>query len=372
VSSGRIQQGVAATRIGNKQTGWQRDVVTNIGVDGIFWNGKLSITADAYKRDSKGLLFPAPLPVYLGVPDAAPPNVNIGDLRNTGIDLLVGSKGNFSKYLHWDAAVTITHYQNKIIKLDGTPFLDDLFDILGQGSLVRNQVGYPIGSFYGYKIIGLFKDAEDVAKSPRQDAAAPGRFKYFDVNGDGKITDSDEIHYGNPNPKFTLGFNIALTYKNFDFSTFMYGSFGNDVLNDVAYYTDIFTSDLFITQKSKTALYNSWTPEHLNAKAPLQENDLNFSNAGAVNSYRLENGSYFRNKTIMLGYSFPKKWLEKMKLQRFRIYVQAVNLFTITDYSGLDPELPIAPFSHAPSFGVDFGNYPNNQKGYFIGFNLSL
>ena len=220
-SVGNIQQGFRPVRFGNAKTSWQEDVVINVGLDGVLWNGKLSITADWYNKKSTGLLFPVSLPALLG--EATAPNVNVGDIKNTGIDIKLGSKGNFSKDWNWDLSVTFSHYNNKIVKLNDIPSFDD--------GIVRNEVGYPIGSFYGYKIIGLFQDNADVAKSPVQDAAKPGRFKYLDANGDGKISDSDRIHFGNPNPDFTLGLNIGINYKNFDFSTFFYGSFGNDVFN---------------------------------------------------------------------------------------------------------------------------------------------
>ncbi|MES1214600.1 MAG: SusC/RagA family TonB-linked outer membrane protein [Bacteroidota bacterium] len=371
VSTGAIQPGFRVVRIGNSNTGWQQDIVANAGLDAIFWNGKLRLSTDVYRRNSKGLLFPAQLPAYLGA-DATIPNVNVGDVKNSGIDVLLGSKGKFSKSWNWDMSLTFSTYQNKIVKLDGLPFLDDVFQTTG--GLVRNEVGYPIGSFFGYKIIGFFNDADDVAKSPKQTDAAPGRFKYLDADKDGTITEADRIHYGNPNPKFTLGFNIGINYRNFDFSTFLYGCFGNDVLNDISFVTDIFSSQLFLTVKSKTALYNSWTPTHQNAKAPIMENDVNFSNAAAINSYRLEKGTYVKNKSMILGYTFPKRWLEKIKIERFRVYIQVANLFTITKYSGLDPELPIlAPGNTGySSFGIDYGNYPNNQRQYLFGFNLGL
>ena len=137
--------------------------------------------------------------------------------------------------------------------------------------IVRNEVGYPISSFFGYKIIGFFEDDADVAKSPEQNAASPGRFKYLDANGDDKITGDDRVHFGNPNPDFTLGLNIGFNYKNFDFSTFFYGSFGNDIYNG---YKGIDIYGGGQSPKSKTALYDSWTPQHHNATAPIQENQL--------------------------------------------------------------------------------------------------
>ena len=254
---------------------------------------KTQQTADDYNKTSKGLLFPATLPAILG--GVTPPNINVGNVSNKGIDILIGSKGKLSKNWQWDLLATFTAYNNKIVKLNDLPYFDEL-DV-GRGPLIRNEVGFPVSSFYGYKIIGLFQDAADVAKSPVQEASAPGRFKYADVNGrdtttgkltgkpDGFITEDDRVHFGNPNPKFTLGLNIGINYKGFDFSTFLYGSFGNDVLNDVRSRTDMLSQNL--SPKSKTALYDSWTPDHKQARAPVLENELNFSNASVPNSYIL-------------------------------------------------------------------------------------
>ncbi|MEP7320398.1 MAG: SusC/RagA family TonB-linked outer membrane protein [Saprospiraceae bacterium] len=364
-TSNSVQQGFNTVRIGNARTGWQEDVVSNIGFESVLLNGKLSITADWYAKKSNGLLFPISLPALLG--DANPPNVNTGNVKNTGIDLLIGSKGKLIKDWNWDASLTLSHYNNKITKLNDIPYFDAFFT--RYGPFIRNEVGYPISSFYGYKVIGYFDDAEDVAKSPVQEAAAPGRFKYFDANGDGQITDKDRVHYGNPNPQLTMGLNVGLNYKNFDFSTFFYGSFGNDVLNDLRYSINVFASQLGLTPKSKTALYDSWTPQNHNAKAPIIENDQNFSNSAVVNSYALEKGSYIRNKSLMVGYSFPKTLSNKIKMDRLRIYIQSSNLFTITKYKGLDPELS----GTSSAYGIDSnGNYPNNEKKWIIGFSLGL
>ena len=364
-TSNSVQQGFRVVRTGNPRTGWQKDIVTNIGFESMFWNGKLSITADWYNKISSGLLFPVPLPALLG--DATPPNGNIGNVKNTGIDIMIGSRGSFSKHWTWDARVTFTHYVNKIVKLNGLPYIDDFPTFYG--SFVRNEVGHPLSSFFGYKIIGFFDDSADVSKSPHQASAAPGRFKYLDANDDGHIDDRDRVHFGNPNPAFTLGFNIGLTYRNFDFSTFLYGSFGNDLMNNWTYTLDVFPSNLFLTPKSKTALYNSWTPGNKNAKAPIIEADQNFSNGAVINSYRVEKGTYVRNKTMILGYTFSGGWLQEMHIEKLRVYVQAANLFTITNYTGMDPELS----GKSATYGIDYyGNYPNNQKQFLVGFNLSF
>src|SRR5262249_2568918 len=151
-----------------------------------------------------------------------------------------------AKDLRYDVIVTFTAYKNKIVKLnEGQTYFGDW--------IPRNEVGHPVSSFYGYKIIGFFSGVNDVLKSPVQDNAATGRFKYLDANHDGKITDSDRVFFGNPNPKFTLGLNIGLSYKNFDFSAFFYAVYGNDVYNTVRTITDFFPGNI---AKSKTLLYD--------------------------------------------------------------------------------------------------------------------
>ena len=363
-TSTRPVQGFYAARSGNSETSWQQDVVTNIGLDGILWNGKLSFAADWYIKDAKGLLYNQPISaVFIG--SAIAPNVNIGNVQNKGVDLLLGSKGSFSKNWHWDVNATYTKYKNKIIHLNNINyFMDD--------HAVRNEVGYPAGQFYGYKITGIFQDATEVSKSPIQAGAAPGKFKYYDTDSSGTIDDNDRVFTGNPNPDFTLGINIAITYKNFDFSTFLFGSFGNDLRNFVNPHGG-----------NKALLYQSWLPNRTNTDIPITVANAysDFSTFGAFdNSFFVEKGSYLRNKSMMLGYTFSKQFLNRLNINNFRIYFQVLNLFTITKYSGLDPEVIGGNTTgnytiHSEpnvDFGIDLGNYPNNQKQYLIGLNLNF
>jgi TonB-linked SusC/RagA family outer membrane protein len=376
-TSTRPAAGFYGSRIGNPNAGWQQDIVTNIGLDGILWDGKLSITADIYRKQSSGLLFPVPIDVVFGG-DATSPIVNVGDVLNKGFDLLLGSKGNFGKDFTWEVQVTFDMYRNKIIHLNNYNYFTDNYN--SQQVQVRNEVGHETGEYFGYKIIDLFQIPNDVAKSPKQDGAAPGKFKYLDANGDGVINDNDRIYIGNPNPKFTSGLNIGFTYKGFDLSAFFYGSFGNDLLNTVNPHGG-----------NRATLYESWTPIRIYTDIPMAEiNDGNdFSEFGVANSFYVEKGTYVRNKTLMLGYTLPKNLIAKMGINYLRIYVEALNLFTITNYSGFDPEITgdyatrnesreaegsYLNFATAPSanFGIDFGAYPNGQKQYLIGINVNF
>ena len=361
-----VVRGIRQVSLGNKKTGWQTDIQTDIGLDGILWNNKLSFSLDWWVKKSTGLLFPLALPYLLG--GATSSYVNVGDVDNYGFDIMLGTHQSLSRDLKIDLTTTVSVYRNKIVKLnDGQEY----FDQSGNGAsskshISRNAVGHPMGSFYGYKIIGFFNSEDDVIKSPKQDGAIPGEFKYLDANGDHKISDSDRVFFGNPNPKFSLGFNIGLTYKNFDFSTFFYGVFGNDVINNARLSTDFTQGGL--GAKSKTLLHDSWTPSHLNAKVSINEVQANFSNVLAANSYPMEDGSYFRNKSMIIGYSFNQRALENIHIKKIRIYAQVTNLFTITKYTGLDPETT----GTASFFGIDNGNYPNNQKQWLMGLNIGF
>jgi TonB-linked SusC/RagA family outer membrane protein len=352
--------GFRQTSIGNPATGWEEDKILNIGLDGTIQN-KFDFSVEWYRKTIKGLLFGQPLPATAG--GAGRPTINIGNIENTGVDLSATYRGSLSKDFRYDVNLIFTQYKSNITSIPGGYFGAGGSRI---GDFARNQEGNPIGAFFGYEVVGLFQDAADVEKSPDQDAAAPGRFKYRDANDDGKITGDDRVFFGNPNPDFTYGLNLGAAYKGFDFSLFLYGSQGNDVINYVRWWTDFFQS--FQGVKSRDALYNSWRPDNLNAKTPRVENESNFSNNQTPNSYYMEDGSYLRCKSLILGYTVPVTNLRRLGISRLRVYVQAANLFTITNYTGLDPELG----GGNTAFGIDYGNYPNNQKNFNVGVNLTF
>ena len=354
-------QGFRATRFGDPNTGWQEDVVTNIGVESVFWNGKLNLTIDWYNKKANGLLFEAGLPDILG--GAVAPAKNVGVIQNKGFDILLGSKGSWNRDWKWDLTTTASIYKNKILKVSDQPFF---FPIQGE-RFVKNQVGHAVSSYFGYKIIGIFADSNEVKNAPEQDEAKPGRFRYLDANGDNDISGDDRVFLGDANPDFTLGLNIGIGFRNFDFSTFFYGSFGNEVVNSPKTRTDFFGLEQN-SAKSRRLLYESWTPQNIQASTPIAEASVNFSNIAVFNSYIVEDGSYFRNKSVILGYTFPVESLKRFKVEKLRIYIQAVNLFTITDYSGIDPELA----GNSAAFGIDYGNYPNSEKRFLFGVNLGF
>ena len=366
-SSNSTLQGFQLSFVGNPDGKWETNETTNIGFDATLFGGKTEVIFDWYNKTTKDLLFQLPGFAYQGAgPTVNPAFQNVAGMKNTGIDLMITQRAMIGgkNGVNFNGTFTFTTYKNEITQLaEGI----DFFDTRGSriGNFVRNSIGQPISSFFGYKVIGLFADAADVTKSPTQDAAAPGRFKYADVNNDGRISDADRVILGSPNPDFSYGLQLSGAWKGFDLGMFFYGVQGKEAMNYVKWWVDFFPS--FQGNKSKDLLYNSWTPTNLNAKTPIAENLSNFSNNNAVNSYYLEDASYLRLKNLTVGYTLPVALTNKAKIDKVRVYFQATNLFTITKYTGLDPEL-IGADSAA---GVDEGIYPT-VKQFLFGLNVNF
>jgi TonB-linked SusC/RagA family outer membrane protein len=361
--------GFYSSYIGNPATSWERDIISNIGIDATILNNKIDFSIDYYKKKISGLLFQASGSQFdrIFVGDARLPQVNIGNMQNTGIDANATYHGSAGKDFKFDISGTFTSYNNKIVSLPGLPYFNG--DGIRNITPTRNQVGHSVGSFFGYKVIGLFQSADDVAKSPTQSGAEPGLFKYQDVNGDGKIDANDRTFIGNPNPKFSYGLNISMSYKSFDFSTFFFGSEGNDIFNNTLTFTDF--PDFFKGGIRREVALNAWTPTHTNTSIPKLVNKGSFSSDQVANSYFLSKGSYLRNKQMQLGYTLPSSVLSRIGVDHFRIYIQATNLFTITKYTGLDPELQNSDINRGVGFGIDNGNYPHTAA-YLVGVNLNF
>lgn len=377
VSNG-LTPGFAGTQIGNPAAKWESDVNANIGVDASFFNGKLDVSADYYRKDIKDLLYNPELPGLAGT--AAQPFVNVAQMKNEGVDFSAAWHQNITKDLTLNISGTFTTYKNKIVKIaDGVDYFDTDGRRFDGSSIIRNAVGHPVSSFFGYKIIGFWneqKELDDANAQAQKATGRPdatyqegqglGRFRYQDVNGDGIITPDDRTFLGNPNPDFSYGINIGATYKGFDFNIFLFGVHGNQIWNNVRWWRDFYPS--FESAKSKTALYDSWRPDHKNAKAPIQEVNGSTSTQNVPNSYMVENGAYLRAKNVQLGYTLPSGLLTRYHITKLRVYLQAANLFTITKYSGIDPEIG---GSNITDFGVDEGAYPN-QRQFLVGVNLGF
>jgi TonB-linked SusC/RagA family outer membrane protein len=356
-------QGFRPTRIGNPNAKWETSVITNIGFDLTILDRKFELILDWYSKQNKDLLFNPELPGTSGA--AARPYVNIGEMKNHGIDLNLTYRQHFNDF-RVELSAQMTTYNNEIVKIaEGYEFFDDASYSTRIGAFNRNMVGHEVSEFFGYQVVGLFKDQAEVDAAPTQDGAEPGFFRYADIDGDGTITPEDRTFIGNPNPDFTYGLNVVLGYKGFDLTAFFYGSAGNDIFNYNKWWLDFWPS--FQGQKSTDLLYNSWTPSRPDATVPKASNTSNFSTNTVSNSYYVENGSYFRMKNLQIGYTFPKTFAKNI-FSNLRLYIQATNLFTITSYSGLNPE--IAGLSDT-SFGIDEANLPA-VKQYIFGLSVGF
>ncbi len=357
-TSNSVVPGFAQTRIGNRATSWERNKVANIGFETFLFN-RASINLDVYKKTIDGLLFPLQLPATVG--GASRPAVNAGDIQNTGFDLETKFNGSIGNDLLYRIGLNVGAYKNKVVDLPGREFFDGPQN-------TRNQPGHPISAFFGYEVIGIYQSEEDIASSASYDGAYPGRFKYRDVDGDGVITSDDRTFIGNPHPDFTYGLLLDVTYKNFDLSANFYGSHGNDVNNWMKLHTHRMGG--YATNVSRDLL-NAWTPENRDTNIPINTTQGGLGSVATFSSFRIEDGSFMRLRSLILGYTLPRNVAQQFRLNNLRLYVQATNLFTITNYSGLDPEIGRVASGEA-SFGTDIGNYPNNERTFLFGINVSF
>lgn len=358
-------EGYYRTRIGNPDAKWETSVTSNIGIDATLLNGRFEFALDVWRKDTRDLLFGAPVPAVAGS-GAAAPLINIGSMRNQGIDIQLINRGKISDEISYDITWNNTFLQNEITALN--PGVDFIGGAAYRGiSPIRNQVGQSLSSFFGYKVLGYFNSQAEVDNSPDQSGAAVGRFKYEDVNGDGVITPDDRTFIGSPVAPYSGGLNFGLQYKSFDFNVYTAYSVGNEIFNMSKWFTD-FHGTFEGAGKGERAK-QSWTPELGNdALTPIWESASNISTSGAENSWYVEDGSYLRVQNVSLGYNLNSELVSKLGLKRARIAASANNILTITGYSGLDPSVGGAADSN---FGIDVGNYPVTPS-YNIVLNLGF
>jgi TonB-linked SusC/RagA family outer membrane protein len=358
--------GFYRTRIGNPDAKWETSVTSNIGIDGQFFDGKLDLIIDFWRKDTKDLLLQVPITATAG-PNAAPPSVNIATMLNEGVDMSIGTKGNITTDLSYDLTLNGSWLKNEITDLaPGLTYLTTVNPSYRGIQPIRNQLGYSISSFYGYKVSGLFQTAEEVAAAPTQSGKAIGRFRYEDINGDGQITTDDRTYLGSPVPKFTGGFNFILRYKGFDLEGYLYTSLGNKIFNVSKWFTDFYPS--FQGASISERVKGSWTQQNTGAEIPIFESASNFSTNTQSSSFYVEDGSYLRLQNITLGYTLPNATLNKLSMTKLRLFVAVNNVFTITGYEGLDPAVGGAADT---TFGVDVGNYPVTRQ-FTLGLNLGF
>ena len=345
-------------------------------------DGQLEATVDYYQKNIDGLLFNPELPAPAG--QAAAPFVNIASMENSGIDASVRAQVEIGD-LQIDGSINVTSYNNTITKVsDAANSFSEESRRFNAQNIVRNEVGHEASSFYGFQVIGFWSSEEEVQNANQeaqqatgdpeavyQTDAAPGRFRYKDVNGDGQITPDDRTFLGSPNPNFTSGLNLNIQYNGWNLSMSLYGSQGGDVWNQVKWWTDFRSG--FAGAKSVEALEESWKPgqDNSGATVPIQETQRTASTNQVPNSYFVEDADYLRVRNVQLGYTLPSRLVQQVGAQRVRLYVQGSNLFTFTNYSNPEPEIGGSDATDATSFGIDEGAYPTPRQ-YRVGVDLTF
>lgn len=379
--NGSANIGFALGRPANPDLKWETTEQINIGLDLGLFNDRLFVNVDWYKKKTTDLLLNKQVEAYTGFSTKL---ANVGSIENKGFEFSVGGKPLVGKNLRWNTQLNVSFNRSKVLAL-----LNDMplairtntgggYQIYSSGFSVKYlQVGQEVDQMRGYINLGTWSEAE--AEQARAMGQAPGEAKWLDVNGDGKITraaDGNEV-IGNASPKFIYGWNNSVSYKNFDLTFLVQGSQGNDIFNAVRIKTENPSNGL------STNLNNRWTPESQNTDVPrfLSTRERNLMNLGSNqtsgigvdqrSSRWIEDGSYLRLKNITLSYSLPSSITNKLRIQRLSAYVTAINLLTITNYTGYDPEVSSFNAGGAGGLGIDLSNYPT-AKTILFGINLSL
>ena len=388
----------------NDKLKWEETKAWNAGIDLNLFDNRVEFIFDTYLKNTDNLLMQASLPSYVtGIINS--PWVNAGAMENKGAEFTLNTVNISKKDFTWRTGITISFNKNKITKLyTETAGLSGTID--GAQTLTYSTVGQPVGQYYGYKVIGMFKEESDfyqrdadgnflldkngnrlpVALPENQHIAKDevwvGDYIFEDLNGDGVIDEQDRTYLGNPEPKFSYGFNNTFTYKGFDMNIFINGVYGNKLVN-------LFRQDFTNPMRNSNLLKEVTGIAHVELIDPAQPEEIwnvHVSNPESATVQRLntadgndnnrmssrfvEDGSYLRIKNISLGYTFPQKWTRKWHIENLRVYMNIQNAFTFTKYKGYDPEVGAYNYNVLLR-GVDYARYPS-QRIYTVGLNLSF
>ena len=372
-SDNNITQGFQSSNYGNPNARWETTTTTNIAVDATLF-GSLDLTVDVWQKNTEDMLFQVQIPAVVG--RAGVPSVNIGDMENKGFDITLDyGSAAFGKKLKYNVALTFSRYTNVVTKLSDNEDEVLLGSSLRGATYTQTEAGRSFPEFYGFVIDGIFQtSAEAEAHATNGTYNRPGNLIVRDIDGDGVITPDDRTYLGNPHPDFTSGLRASLEYGGFDLAATFYASVGHDIANYLARFRHY---GLFDGPKSKRRLTESWGSPFLdnNANATLPRAFTSTAFEQNVISEVIEDGSYLRLQNVQLGYNFPESFLEPIGLSRLRLYVMGTNLFTITDYSGLDPELPNNwnPDGGSAEInrGIDIGAWPISKQ-FMGGIDISF
>ena len=359
-SSENVINGVKASGLANPDLKWEESEQLDFGLDFGFFNTALTFTADYYKKKTNGMLMEMNIPFYVG---EAKPIGNVGKMENSGIELEAAYKFRVSDW-NFRVSANASYLKNKLIEYGNESGWENLDSFQGTGDISRAENGKPFPFFYGYKTAGIFQNTDEVKayKNDKgellQPTAVPGDVRFVDVDGNGIIDANDRTDIGKGMPDWTFGFNLGVSWKNFDLNMMWQGTAGNDIY-DATRRTDIATSNL------PSWMLNRWTGEGTSNRIPrfVQGDNVNWQSSDLY----VYDGSYLRLKNIQLGYTLPAALTQKVFISSLRFYVAAENLFTFTKYHGFDPEIS----SGGTSLGIDYGVYPQ-ARVWTIGASLSF
>ncbi len=365
---GNLVSGMWISDYQNENVKWEQVKSLNLGLDFSILEGKIEGTFDWYNKKTTDMLFALPLPAT-AVGRGNSPYLNVGDMQNKGVELSLNyhHKQHDPNKFDYDLGVNFSKNDNKILSL--APGVEQV--VYGAFRSMETSImkaGSPFGAFYGFKVAGIYQNSGELTQYASYDLARVGGFRFEDINNDGKIDESDKTIIGSPHPDFTYAINFNARYQNFDMMMYFYGSKGNENYEATRYFTDF---GVFDGQKS-TRLQDMWSTENPSGSVPSITKDKVSPNEYASSTYYIQDASFFKMKNFQIGYNFQtdKIFGSNTGVKRLRAYLGVTNLFTITKYKGLDPEVTATP-SKYPALGVDFGVYPQSRQ-YMLGVSVGF
>lgn len=360
VLGNQLANGLAASTLGNTKLGWEKSRQADLGIDLGFLKQRIYFIADYYRRLTTNLLLNVNVPTLTGFSSTVK---NIGEMENKGWEFALNTRNLVGKFT-WSTSINVSLNRNKVLALGPTG--DRILSGSGVGETNVTMIGEPIGSFFGYKQLGVFKDQADLNSYPHFVDTQAGDVKYEDVNKDGKLDANDRTVIGNNQPKFTYGFTNNFTYKGFELNIVCNGIQGGKILN----LSRRFIDNLEGGQNNLTTVLDRWrSPSQPGNGIEPRANSRSTGQNNAISSRWVEDGSFLRIQNITFGYQIPQSILNKARLQSGRIYISAQNLKTWSKYLGYNPE--VSGYEGALTGGVDYGSYPL-AKTFIVGLNLGF
>jgi TonB-linked SusC/RagA family outer membrane protein len=364
VFGNKIVDGVAFPRIPNSELHWEQKSSLDIGVDLSMWDDRFTFTGDFFINKTSQMLYDPDLPGHVGTQEM--PFTNVASMKNTGIEFVIGYRNTTKKKFKYDFKLNMSHIKNEVTSLGSATYIPAV-PFMQMGYISRTEVGHPMASFYGYVTDGLFQTQQEVDAyvkpdgTPIQPNAAPGDIRYkADAEGN-LITD----FIGSPFPDFTAGLNMKFDYKGFSLIMFFYGVYGNEIFNA----TRFFNLNSSVRYNADASLMNRWLLPGDTDDPNMARLNINDANNSLRSDRFVEDGSYLRLKNLQLEYTIPAKIFEKIDISSLRVFVGVDNAFTLTGYSGFDPEIGIGYGNNPLDRGIDRARYPS-PRTYYVGLNL--